>query len=173
MKDRHPYNNPEHVSAHNSEKMKPHNKTTSRAVLACLVVLCLILGVAWGMDKSKFENCDQKGFCKRLRGSANTSNYHVIGGRLKDGAFHASMFSNNGTFELLDITIEAYEHGIFRMRIQEKTEGDVQLKNRHEVKDVIVNSAKKIPINPDISLAFDSPEGGFLINGMSSCLLFY
>ncbi|KAF0981678.1 hypothetical protein FDP41_012335 [Naegleria fowleri] len=142
-----------------------------RSVLVVLMLLgaaivLLLAHAARAMDKSKFENCDQKGFCKRLRGMSKKSKYLITEPKVVNGVYSAVLQSKEegSNFDPLLLVIEAYENGIFRIKIQEKVEPGTELQNRYNVKDVIVGSASKIALS-------DRSTTITLTNGNSQLLL--
>ena len=124
--------------------------------------IVLLAHAARAMDKSKFENCDQKGFCKRLRGMSKKSKYLITEPKVVNGVYSAVLQSKEegSNFDPLLLVIEAYENGIFRIKIQEKVEPGTELQNRYNVKDVIVGSASKIALS-DRSTTITLTNGRF------------
>ena len=133
--------------------MNTNTRTSLKFVVGVVLVMVLcmstLLQSTLAMDKSKFENCDQKGFCKRLRGSSKKSSYIISGQKIENGVFTATLENKEEgtTFDPLTIVIESYENGIFRMKIQEKAEAGTKLQNRYNVKDVIVDTVAKVPVS--------------------------
>ena len=109
-----------------------------------------IFTICLSFDAGKFEKCEQKSFCKRLRNQETTfyKNFRETK--------HLKMDAFGSTFELKDDTdpfrepllssVTAYDKGIFRIQIKEKTEGDQVLKHRNEVKDVLDKYALKVNV---------------------------
>ncbi len=99
------------------------------------------------MEHGKFEKCDQKGFCKRLR-AQKRSHYVVESVEEQSGVVEAKLVDDQNKFnDPLTIHIEAYEHGIIRFRIKEHTVNSVQqLKKRYNVQDVLVDSIKNVKL---------------------------
>ncbi|KAL0487848.1 mannosyl-oligosaccharide alpha-1,3 glucosidase [Acrasis kona] len=109
-----------------------------------LVLVLLLAVIALAMEHHKFEKCEQKSFCKRLR-EAKQSHYVVSSVAKEGNSVNIELVDDSNKFnDPLSATVEAYEHGILRFTIQEKTESSVQiLKKRYSVQDVIIDSAKK------------------------------
>jgi hypothetical protein len=111
-------------------------------------LFCLFVLFVFAFDESKFEKCEQKAFCKRLRNQERTFYENVRGSK------HTELKRDGSVFELNDkvnsfrdpilTKITAYEKGIFRIQISEKTEGPQVLKHRNEAKDVLDKYALKV-----------------------------
>jgi len=113
-----------------------------------LLLTLLFAAVIFAMEHHKFEKCDQKSFCKRLR-EAKQSHYIVSSVNKVGESVVIELQDNKNKYnDQLSAVVEAYEHGILRLRIREKTESSVQLlKQRYEVQDVLVDSAKKTKLS--------------------------
>ncbi|KAL9644012.1 hypothetical protein ABK040_005480 [Willaertia magna] len=125
---------------------------TTRNLILLICFVGLFVNLVFSMDKGKFLNCDQKDFCKRLRDTnAIKSQYLLNDFKIQDGSLHATLKNReDGTvFDPLTLVVDSYENGIFRLRMKEQVEYGVELKNRYDVKDVLVDSAKRIPITND------------------------
>jgi alpha 1,3-glucosidase len=111
--------------------------------LIVFTTVLLLAACVWTMEHGKFEKCDQKGFCKRLR-AQKRSHYTVASLEQVNGIVEAKLVDDQNKFnDPLALHIEAYEHGILRIRIKEYTENVIQkLNKRYNVQDVLVDSIK-------------------------------
>jgi alpha 1,3-glucosidase len=114
------------------------------SIYRVLAALLLLIALVSAMDHSKFEKCDQKGFCKRLR-AQKRSHYIITNLEHNEGIVEAKLVDDQNKFnDPLSLHIEAYEHGILRFKIKEYTENSIQLlKKRYDVKDVLVDTIKE------------------------------
>mmetsp|Transcript_1756 Transcript_1756/g.2602 ORF Transcript_1756/g.2602 Transcript_1756/m.2602 type:complete len:913 (+) Transcript_1756:17-2755(+) len=146
-----------------------------------IIILLIIIG--WistisGFERHKFNTCEQKAYCNRLR--VKHSRYQAEDIKLKPMAFDGEKEGDaivgrlkdetNAFHDPLTIIIKPYTNGMWRMRIKEEEEKSVKgnLKNyRKAPEDVLVvealtSSIKLEKINEDQYKAIH-PEGSYLI----------
>jgi len=113
-----------------------------------LVILCI--SVVEGVDRARFQKCDQSGFCKRNRDYATQiykeSPYEIVESTitLSKGRFTADILNRENNQKFF-IVITHYENGIIRVKINEKS----PLSARYEVPDVLMDTIKRIPITEE------------------------
>lgn len=152
-------------------------------VILLLITFCFVV---FAFDSSKFEKCDQKPFCKRLRKTEYShSAYSVkiidfeeyyVKGTISD---NTTLYNDDLTFEL-----QAYPNGIFRLQIYEDSPNP--LKHRYQVQEVLLNDPNsKVPFTrksetvfqgtlpEDFQLGFDKDWFQFvLMQGKQSVFAF-
>ena len=98
-----------------------------------ILVLSLVVAMAFAMEHHKFEKCDQKGFCNRLRSQTSEdykkSHYALLTDSIQSQPTSFSAILRHQFAERsqksqiyhddLILTIEGLENGVFRMRIRE------------------------------------------------------
>ena len=100
-----------------------------------------------GVDRARFQNCEQSGFCKRNRDYASQvdkeSPYEIVSSSITQtkGRYTADIINHENNQKFF-ICISRYENGILRVKINEKA----PLSPRYEVPDVLVDTAKRISI---------------------------
>lgn len=110
--------------------------------LLLIIIVLISTQCIQAFDAHKFDKCEKKGFCNRLR-QEKTTNYkldlnsfvtepHQVSGKLID--------ETDGN-DPIQFTIHSYDHGIFRLKIFEKE----NIEKRRETKDVLLPSA--VPLN--------------------------
>ena len=107
-----------------------------------VVILCIEIILVEGVDRARFKTCSQSGFCRRNRDFAAQNNrespYELILSSIQNtkGKYIADIVNRENGAEFV-LIISQYEHGIVRVKINEKN----PLSKRYEVPDVVSESA--------------------------------
>lgn len=106
----------------------------------------------FSFDAHKFEKCDQKPFCKRLRNQEYKSDYVLDSSNLQldhqqlSGVLNEQN-QNNIYNDPIHFKLTALENGIFRLQMRENSNAIQVLKKRNEAKDVLLDTIKQVELN--------------------------
>jgi alpha 1,3-glucosidase len=103
------------------------------------ILLVLLVGDSFAVDRNKFKRCDEASFCTRQRETTpHYLDYKIIEStvQVKGNTFYSDV-ADSKTQKELTLEITGYNDNIFRLKINEKE----SLRKRYEVHDVILSEA--------------------------------
>jgi hypothetical protein len=109
-----------------------------------IITLAVLVLVISCMEHGKFKKCGDKGFCNRLRNKSNKSHYVIESTSVEKSSFTAKLVDNKNRYngDLL-LLVNVYENDVFRVRVREWTQDESKLKQRYQVKDVLMDHVKE------------------------------